>query len=46
LEREWSSATTALARVGLNLIATMLQEVFAMRGIPNIGHERPLIDLS
>jgi hypothetical protein len=40
LESEWSSATTtARVRVGLNLIATILQEVSAMRSIPNIRQE-------
>jgi len=39
LESEWSGATTTMARArgSLGLIATILQEVFAMRGIPRIG---------
>ena len=45
LESEWTGATMRV-RVGINLIATILQEVFAMRGISNIGQERPLIDFS
>jgi len=40
LESQWSGATTtARARGGLGLIATILQEVFAMRGNPNVGQE-------
>ena len=38
LESEWTGATMRV-RVGLNLIATILQEVFAMRGNPNVGQE-------
>jgi hypothetical protein len=33
------ATSTARARVSLSLIATILREVFAMRGIPNIGQE-------
>jgi hypothetical protein len=33
------------ARGGLGLIATILQTVFGMRGNPNVGQERPPIDL-
>jgi hypothetical protein len=40
LESEWSGATTTpRARGDLGPIATIPQEVFAMRGIPNIGQQ-------
>jgi hypothetical protein len=37
LESEWSGATTARARGGLGLIATILREEYGMCGNPNVG---------